>query len=425
MQVFMIGHHEDLHFIVQEYVPGQNLAQWFKRYGPPDFLTGLKWMKQVASALQAAAEAAIVHRDIKPENIMLTRSGDVKVTDFGLAQLNEPSQKMNLTQAGTTMGTPWYMSPEQIQGEPLDHRCDQYAFGVTCYHMFAGEPPFKGKNSVSVAIQHLKDDAPPLGRIRRDLPDKLCQLIHRMMAKQPGDRFESPEALLEAIQSLESTPINSDIVDTTSFSGWLKSSLPGGRMLIGGLLMCVIAGVVAGRELYRPVRLEVKPLEFPRETSAARQYAKAMLQPRNEAAWKAVGEYYPGTDEALWAQLQLSIQLLTKNPPDFSRAEAGFQKLYQDAAAQDESRKHSLQFLAVLGKALTSERQLQLLNSQENPSEQVVQKIADLTAQVDKLVYETLAIQYKDDINRGTLDAPTVLNRYYMDLHEDLRPPQS
>ena len=104
VQVYMIGQEKNIHYIVQEYIQGQNVSQWVKRNGPPDFLTGLKWMQQVAAALTAAAAAGIVHRDIKPENIMLTREGDAKVTDFGLAQLSRQSgRKMNLTQAGTTM----------------------------------------------------------------------------------------------------------------------------------------------------------------------------------------------------------------------------------------------------------------------------------------------------------------------------------
>jgi serine/threonine protein kinase len=139
VQIITTGREGNISYIVQEYVPGLNLSQWMKKHGYPDYGTGLKWMQQIASALRAASEAGIVHRDVKPENIMVTRSGVAKVTDFGLAQLNQPSSpRMNLTQVGTTMGTPWYMSPEQIQGEKLDYRSDQYSLGVTCYHMFAG-----------------------------------------------------------------------------------------------------------------------------------------------------------------------------------------------------------------------------------------------------------------------------------------------
>jgi eukaryotic-like serine/threonine-protein kinase len=102
-----------------------------------------------------------VHRDIKPENIMLTRKGDVKVADFGLAQISHGEQ-LHLTQEGVTMGTPLYMSPEQVQGKKLDHRSDIYSFGVTCYHMLAGRTPFQGTSAVAVAVRHIQDEPEPL-----------------------------------------------------------------------------------------------------------------------------------------------------------------------------------------------------------------------------------------------------------------------
>jgi len=423
VQVYMTGHEGGHHFIVQEYVQGQNLSQWFKRNGPPAFLTGLKWMRQVAEALKAAAEAGVVHRDIKPENIMLTRAEDAKVTDFGLAQLNEPTKKMNLTQAGTTMGTPWYMSPEQIQGEPLDHRTDQYAFGVTCYHMFAGEPPFPGKNSVSVAVQHLKDEPAPLSNHRRDLPDALCGVIHRMMAKRPAERYATPEELLQAIDSLQNESVNPSVVDTTSVSGWLKSSMPSGKMLLGGLLLCGLLGAVAGRRLYAPTRLNPKPIEFQRETTAARQYAVAILKSSNQAtaraAWEAVTSHYPGTDEALWARLQLGVHLLTRPKADCAGAEQAFQKLTQEASRQPESQKRALQFLAILGQTLSTDlqiRELQNVGDSVSASKPNDKKLADLQKRYDELVSNRLMSQYQKEMELGELEAPSALRDFYETL---------
>ncbi|MFM7868669.1 MAG: serine/threonine-protein kinase, partial [Planctomycetaceae bacterium] len=167
VQIITTGQENNIAYIVQEYVPGLNLSQWIRRNGPPDFNTGIKWLQQTAAALTAAADAGIVHRDIKPENILLNRQAIAKVTDFGLAQLNQPAPvRMNLTQAGTTLGTPWYMSPEQIQGTKLDHRSDQYSLGVTAWHMFAGKPPFPGRNPMTVAVQHLKEQPPSLAALR-------------------------------------------------------------------------------------------------------------------------------------------------------------------------------------------------------------------------------------------------------------------
>ena len=403
VQVFMIGQDGDLHYIVQEYVQGQNLTQWFKRNGPPDFLTGLKWMRHVAAALKAASDAGIVHRDIKPENIMLTRGGDAKVTDFGLAQLNESNEKMNLTQAGTTMGTPWYMSPEQIQGEKLDHRSDQYSFGVSCYHMFAGQPPFPGKNSVGVAVQHLKEDPKPLSRHRRDLPLSLCQVIHRMMEKKPEDRFATPEDLVDAVDQLEHAPLNPAMTDTTSVTGWLLASLPSPKMLAVSLAICVAAGVVVGQRIYAPVLLVPGKGGIPEESSASRQYARAMLQQRNEAAWLAVCEHYPNSDEALLARLQLGVLHLTKEAPDLPSARAAFRKLEQQASLSSDQHRELI-FLSLLGQAYVAERQ------------------AGGESERDDLVQKRLATQHGDLFEKEYVSAPEILQEYHSELRDEVAP---
>ncbi len=400
VQVFMIGQDDNLHYIVQEYVQGLNLSQWFKKNGPPDFLTGLKWMKQVAAALKSASDAGIVHRDIKPENIMLTRSGDAKVTDFGLAQLMESNEKMNLTQAGTTMGTPWYMSPEQIQGEKLDHRSDQYSFGVTLYHMFAGQPPFPGKNSVSVAVQHLKENAKPLSDLRRDLPEQLCRVIHRMMEKKPEDRFATPDELLTAINELENAPLSSSIVDPTSLTGWLFGALPTFKGAAVALLVCVVAAFMAGRSLYAPASLVASTEAFPREETASRQYARAIMHAGNERAWQAVYEKYPASDEALWARLQLGIHFLTRPTPDLTRAGQAFDALKKQASLRPQEQRELL-FLALLGMAYVAEKQGQDTERAE-------------------LVQNKLAAQYEDLLKRDVLAAPELLNDYRETLREEL-----
>src|SRR5207248_5269616 len=136
-------------------------------------------MRQVAAALQRAGESGIVHRDIKPENILLTRKGQVKVADFGLSRDVAGGQDLSLTQDGVTMGTPLYMSPEQAQGKPLDHRSDLYSLGVTLYHMLSGQPPFRGETALALAVQHVKTPPEPLANLRPDVPEALCRVVHR------------------------------------------------------------------------------------------------------------------------------------------------------------------------------------------------------------------------------------------------------
>ena len=155
VQIYEVGKSDGLHYIAQEYVKGQNLKQYLHRHGAVDSLLAVNIMRQVASALVKAAENRVTHRDIKPENILLATNGEVKVADFGLARVVAEGQKNHLTQVGITMGTPLYMSPEQVEGKAVDPRSDLYSFGVTCYEMLAGRPPFEGETPLNVAVQHL------------------------------------------------------------------------------------------------------------------------------------------------------------------------------------------------------------------------------------------------------------------------------
>ncbi len=201
VQIYEVGQVDGTHFIAQEYVRGMNLGQYLTRHGTLDAPLVVSIMCQVAAALSKAAEHGIVHRDIKPENILLTGQCEVKVADFGLARALD-GEAVQLTQVGTTMGTPLYMSPEQAEGKPLDTRSDMYSLGVTCFHMLAGQPPFTGDSPLSVAVQHVKAEAPQLDAIRDDLSPALCGAVEKLMAKDPGQRYQTATELLGDLQAL-------------------------------------------------------------------------------------------------------------------------------------------------------------------------------------------------------------------------------
>ncbi len=203
VQVYAAGEHDGLRFMALEYVDGRNLREHLERKGPPELPVALAVLKQVAAALQCAAESNLVHRDIKPENILLTRKVEVKVTDFGLSRDYTPSHRpLSLTQSGMTLGTPLYMSPEQVQGHPTDHRSDLYSLGVTAYHLLSGSPPFKGATAFDVALQHVQKDPEPLVFFRPDLPNDLCTLVHRLMAKNPADRPQTAKDVIRDLQRI-------------------------------------------------------------------------------------------------------------------------------------------------------------------------------------------------------------------------------
>ena len=202
VQVYAFGQQDGIHYIAQEYVQGLNLRQFLNRKGPPDLLVAYHVMRQVAAALAVAGDAGIVHRDIKPENILITRKGEAKVTDFGLAQLSLSENRVQLTQVGITMGTPLYMSPEQIAGDPVDHRSDIYSFGVTCYRLLSGRPPFRGDTSLTLAMQHLTKTPEPLGTLRSDLPPVMGEIVHKMMARLPADRYQHAREITQDLEKL-------------------------------------------------------------------------------------------------------------------------------------------------------------------------------------------------------------------------------
>ncbi len=203
VQIYAIGEDGGIAYMALEYVEGRNLREYLAKKGPPDLLLALSIMRQVAAALQRAAELGIIHRDIKPDNILLTRKGEIKVADFGLSRcLAGDRPALNLTQSGVTMGTPLYMSPEQVEGKPVDCRSDIYSFGVTCYHMLAGHPPFQGDSPFEVALQQVRDEPKPLTKIRPDVPAALCAIVHKMMAKDTAGRYQTGRELLKDIARL-------------------------------------------------------------------------------------------------------------------------------------------------------------------------------------------------------------------------------
>jgi len=320
VQIHEVGQVDGVHFIAQEYVQGLNLNELMVRRGAPDLKMALGIMRQVARALDKAARHGIVHRDIKPENIMLATSGDVKVADFGLARVSSDDAAVQLTQVGFTMGTPLYMSPEQVEGKQLDPRSDIYSFGVTCYHMLAGEAPFRGETALSVAVQHLNSPAPRLENVRPDLPPALCRIVHKMLAKNPNERYASARELMRDLQTMQ---IDGALEMSEDLEGWSDEEfgpLADSRMMAtqrlaavmktaalptisrrrtwlatGGIvaacLLVGMGGAYATRQ--RPIiSPAAQPVWAERKASADAQFMYAMLAD-TEQGWKSVAIYFP------------------------------------------------------------------------------------------------------------------------------------
>ena len=203
VQIHEVACIDGIHMLVEEYVAGPSLKTWLQARGPLDAAQALAVLAQVGSALARAADRGVVHRDIKPENLLVTRAGEVKVADFGLARI--ASENLELTQTGMTIGTPLYMSPEQGEGHDVDIRSDLYSLGATVYHLLAGRPPYSGPTAMSVVLAHIRATLPPLEPLRPDVPPAVRGIVERLLAKSPEERFATPADLLRAVEAAAAT----------------------------------------------------------------------------------------------------------------------------------------------------------------------------------------------------------------------------
>ncbi|HZS40339.1 MAG TPA: serine/threonine-protein kinase [Polyangia bacterium] len=188
-------------FLVMEYVRGQTLAERLKSSGKLPHPVAVEIAVRLCWALEAAHRAGIIHRDLKPSNVILApdveRGETPKLIDFGLAKLASVASSQGLTRTGQVVGTPRYMSPEQIAGRPVDARCDVYALGCVLYEMLAGRPPFDGDDDVQVLYRQIHDPPAPLGP---DVPEALAAVMTRALEKLPDDRYASMAELARALE---------------------------------------------------------------------------------------------------------------------------------------------------------------------------------------------------------------------------------
>lgn len=192
--VYDWGTQDGTYFIVMEYVDGPSLSRVLRSDGPFHPRRAAEIAAEVAAGLGFAHSRGVVHRDVKPGNVLLTRSGQAKVTDFGIARaLSSPDE--DLTQAGSVMGTATYFSPEQAQGLPVDPRSDLYSLGVVLYELVTGRPPFNGETPLAIAYKHVQDEPAPPSTLMTGLPPALEAIIMKLLSKRPEDRYASAEDL--------------------------------------------------------------------------------------------------------------------------------------------------------------------------------------------------------------------------------------
>jgi serine/threonine-protein kinase len=216
VSIYDWGQESGTYFIVMEYVEGRSLRELIHSEGPLEPGQAADIAAEIASALAFAHRSGVVHRDVKPGNVLLTESGTVKVTDFGIARAGTSD---GLTQTGSVMGTATYFSPEQAQGLAVDGRSDVYSVGVVLYEMVCGVPPFPAESPVSVAYKHVREEAIAPSLRNPDVPPALEQIIMGALAKDPEHRYQSADDLRADIlrfrrgRPLVAAPITAIITD--------------------------------------------------------------------------------------------------------------------------------------------------------------------------------------------------------------------
>jgi len=200
--MYDFGRTGETYYLTMEYVEGVDLRQVVRKPGGLPILEALETALQTANALSAIHKLGIVHRDLKTANLMRDTKGIVRIMDFGIAKQVDHATLAEATAAGMVVGTPEYMSPEQIRGDPVDVRSDLYAFGVVLFELLSGAVPFKGTTPMATALKQLQEPAPLEGPQARHLPAQLLPVLRRALAKNVEERFQSAAEVASALAAV-------------------------------------------------------------------------------------------------------------------------------------------------------------------------------------------------------------------------------
>ncbi len=217
--------HDGEQHLVMEYVAGGSLRQKMEaNKAPLPIEDALKIALELADALSRAHHLGVIHRDIKPENVLIAEDGSVRLTDFGMARLENVD--VRLTQTGVLIGSPAYMSPESLQGAKVDGRGDIWSFGVLLYELLVGAPPFDSDQLTTTIVQILNDPTPDLKQVRATVPDMLADLVQHMLIKQPAQRIGSMRQVAAVLETIQNGRIDAQTGNITPLSTPIHTPTP-------------------------------------------------------------------------------------------------------------------------------------------------------------------------------------------------------
>lgn len=280
VSIYDVGQEGGIHFLVMEYVDGENLKTMIRRLGllPPG--QAVQIAVQIAEALEHAHENNIVHRDVKPHNILITRPGRAKLTDFGIA-METPTG--TVTNSRTVMGSVHYLSPEQARGEVAGARSDIYSLGVVLYEMLAGAVPFRADTPIGVALKHIQESAPPVTAVNTGVPPGVAAVVTRAMQKDPAARYASAREMAADLRAAweeraapadETLVIGEKVMPVEAETVRKKRRMrPAGWVV----LLLLLLGVVAGAGYYLRNYLNVPDVPVPDVTGKTFDVASRIM----------------------------------------------------------------------------------------------------------------------------------------------------
>jgi serine/threonine protein kinase len=331
--IYQVGEDRGTPFLAMEFLPGEPMDKWLRRGRRPNVPQLLRLAREMALGLAAAHERGLIHRDVKPGNVWLEApTGRVKLLDFGLAR--PVKQDTHLTQSGVIVGTPAYMAPEQARGQQVDHRADLFSLGCVLYQLCTGRLPFTGENVMGVLMALATDTPRPVREWNPDIPERLADLVARLLAKAPDERPASAREVVALVQAIErertapsqpsalSVPVASPVLPAGSDSNpWADLTMPQPSetqaptvpasprrrwpfAVAAGVLLALFGGAVAVYELtYKTphgnliVQIDDKDVEARFKNGELRLYdadgqLKYTLKPSERNESLAPGEYH-------------------------------------------------------------------------------------------------------------------------------------